>query len=644
MFDFKPYINLGCGEKSYDRINLKEEKQGEASLVYVEALSGGFDAFDKDLSIDAEKGVCIDITPDKSLRYMANYRSIQWWCDPYFGEDYEKMPSDTQFLVIEKGDGLYAVVVPVVNDEYKCVFEGNSKESFTARIFSLCENMYSCEGLAFVYAEGKNPLELTEKCVKAALKALNTGTRFREKRRYPEVLEYLGWCSWNAMKIRVNEQGMLDKCEEFKTKNIPVKWAILDDMWADIRSFCKYKYGDKHMDMINLMYSSALHSFEAAPERFPEGLKKCIEKIKQYGMKVCVWHPTTGYWRGIEEGGEAYRQLSDYLIKCDRGYYVPNWKKEKSYMYYKTIHDFFRQCGADFVKIDNQSMIDRLYKGQAPIGKIARELHSGMEASVGEHFDGAVINCMGMASESIWSRSTSAVSRCSNDFKPESKEWFTKHILQCAYNSIFQGQFYWCDWDMWWTDDGQARKNSLMRAISGGPIYVSDMIDRSNADVFEPLVLSDGSILRCDRPAMPSYDCITQDCRTSGNALKLQNTTGEYGVMAVLNIDENENPVNAKVSAEFIEGFDADEIAVYEHFSKQLTILKKNESFDVTLKNSDDYKLYIFAPVKDGFAAIGRTDKFISPKTIKYVHKEDIVLKEDGPYAYVKDGKLFEVR
>lgn len=49
----------------------------------------------------------------------------------------------------------------------------------------------------------------------------------------------------------------------------------------------------------------------------------------------------------------------------------------------------------------------------------------------------------------MWNRSTSPVSRCSDDFLPEDKAWFTKHILQCSYNCLIQGQFYYCDWNMW---------------------------------------------------------------------------------------------------------------------------------------------------------------------------------------------------
>ena len=65
-----------------------------------------------------------------------------------------------------------------------------------------------------------------------------------------------------------------------------------------------------------------------------------------------------------------------------------------------------------------------------------------------------------------------------------------------------------------------------------------------------------------------------------------------------------------------------------------------NGGVEITLSNQDEYKLYVIVPYVDGFAPIGRIDKFISPKTIQYVHGRDICLTEPGPYAYVADGEL----
>ena len=635
VFEYSCYAITKENETVTDWVRVKEQSLstfGSVAAVFAKALLN--------TPLNSECGMCIDITVKNGITsYMANYRHSEFWCRPFFGTDLTKIPDETQALVLELSKGYFCVVVPVVNDTYKCVLAGNQSGGFTAKLFSWCKNLQTVNGLAFVYACGENPARLVESCVKSALQILNNGTRHREERRYPESFEYLGWCSWDSMQINVNEQGLLEKCGEFQEKGIPVKWAIIDDMWAEIRDFYGQTYSS-FQEMVSLMHRSALYHFQADPLRFPNGLKHCIEKMNEKGITVGMWHPTTGYWRGIAPDGEAFHCLKDNLISSETGALVPDWHCGKSYLYYKTLHDFFIRCGAAFVKIDNQSMTRRFYKNLAPVGTVAKSFHDGMEASVGEHFDNRMINCMGMASEDMWSRSFSPISRCSDDFLPENRAWFAKHILQCAYNSFLQGQFYWCDWDMWWTDDGQAEKNSLLRAISGGPIYVSDKIGRSRKEVLSPLALSNGKILRCDRPCIPTKDCITQDPTKGSRALKLQNMAGDCGIMAIFNINEDENTVTADISDEWIDGSCADEYAVYEHFTQELTILKRGEHIKVTLHSPDDYRLYIFVPLNDGFAVIGRTDKFISPKTIQCVIGQEFILKENGPCAYVKDRKL----
>lgn len=193
---------------------------------------------------------------------------------------------------------------------------------------------------------------------------------------------------------------------------------------------------------------------------------------------------------------------------------------------------------------------------------------------------------------------------------------------------------------MWWTDDGQAEKNSILRAISGGPIYVSDTLDRSRAEVLKPLVFEDGRILRCDKPAVPTKDCLTKEPTTSGKIFKLQNTSNGCGVLAVFNLDAEESAVSGTISPKDVVGLSGEEFAVYEHFSKELRIVKAEESFDLQLNNADEYKLYVIVPLKEGSGMIGRTDKFISPATYTYTKSGVAELVEDGPYAYVENYKL----
>ncbi len=613
-------------------VRVTRKQVGNVEAVFLDGFS--------DMSLDSEWGAGISIEVEDVKRWMADYRHSEWWCRPEFGTAFTQVPEETQLLIYEKTDGTYGVIVPVVSEQYKCVLAG-TEEGLVAKLFSWYEGLTACKGLAFLWGEGENPHALIEECVREAMKLLNHGCRMRTERRYPELFEYLGWCSWDAFEIRVDEESLVGKCQEFQDKNIPIRWVILDDMWAEVRDFYGMEYKNRSQ-MCHLMHSSRLYSFGADPYRFPNGLKGCIDRIKSYGLKVGMWHPTTGYWMGLDPQGDAFRQVKEHLIHTVEGSWVHGPEQEKAYGFYNAFHDYLQGCGAEFVKIDHQSMSRRFFKKLGPVGQVARSYHKGMEASVGQHFDNQLINCMGMASEDMWNRNISPISRCSDDFMPENREWFTKHILQCAYNSLIHGQFYYCDWDMWWTDDGQAVKNSVLRAISGGPIYVSDTAGRSRGEVLKPLAFEDGRILRCDRPAMPARDCLTEDPVHGGRIFKVQNLCNGCGVIAVFNLDEEEKPVSGRISAGDVEGLSGREFGVYEHFSGEFRVIGAEEAFDLTLENAEAFKLYILVPLQNGCGMIGRTDKYISPASVRTNCRGTQEPVENGPYAYVENYKLIK--
>lgn len=631
MLKLEPFIRTLSGKTDTIGAICKTKEENGITAVYA------YGAIGEPMDPDFGMGIYIDVG-DEIESVVSDYRRCEFWCMPSFGNDFTNIPDETQALIYKKSNGIFGVILPVVDKEFKCVLKTENNR-LCARIFSWYDKSLRCDTLAFMHAEGTDVSYLMEQCTKRALKLLNNGIRHRTERRYPEIFDYLGWCSWDSMQIRVCEEGLIEKCNEFKEKEIPVKWGILDDMWAEIKEFQNITYNTRD-EMFQILHRGSLYSFEADHKRFPKGLKHTIDEMKKYGITVGMWHPTTGYWSGLDPNGDAYAQTKDYLIETDNGLNIPDWKTANAYMFYKTFHDFLRKCGAEFIKIDNQSMTRRYYKNLAPVGKVARSFHDAIEASVGEHFDNAMINCMGMASEDMWSRSVSPISRCSGDFQPEDAEWFISHILMCSYNSLVQGQFYWCDWDMWWTDDGQAVKNSILRAISGGPIYVSDMIGRSNKKLLEPLALSDGKILRCDRCAVPTNDCATTDPRENGKIFKIQNIASNSGIIAAFNLDSEEKTVTGTISPSDVYDLSGDEFAVFEHFSKEIKIMKKNDAFNLSLTGKDDFRLYVIVPINDGFAPIGLIDKFISPKTIKSVIGENVELSDNGTYAYVKDGIL----
>ncbi len=576
-------------------------------------------------------------------RYLADYRYSLFWCRPFFGKDFKDVPAETQTILMEKTDGTYEILLATTGDKYKCTFLGD-KWGLRARVYSAFEGLTECNTLAFVRGTGTNPYELLHRAYGFAVKMLGDKIKMREDRPYPEIFEYLGWCTCDAFYVKVSEDKILAKCEEFKQKDIPVKWTIIDDMYADIKEFDGKDWSTR-AEMMKLIHTGRLYSYNASPVRFPSGLKHCIDEIKKYGMEVGVWHPATAYWKGANPDGEVMKEHPDVFIQRN-GYYVPGTTQEQMEEFYDSFHKVIKEAGAHFLKIDNQSCYDTWYRGAAPVGEFASNMHKTLEKSVFEKFDGRLINCMCMSAENMWNRPRTAIARCSNDFLPENRDWFTNHITQCAYNCLTQGQLMWCDWDMWWTDDSQGIKNSVVRAVSGGPIYVSDTAKRSNAPVLKPLCLYDGRILRCDVPGVPTADCLTMNPEEATDAFKIFSNTGDTYYVAAFDINKDNKSAKVKVCLDdFFVQPKSDKYVVKEHFSGLRTLFCEccDYTYESVLKNQDDFRLYTLAPVVDGFAYLGLCEKFIGGITAENVTADGFTLREKGEFEFYSEKAVKKV-
>ena len=574
------------------------------SIVFDEvALENGYACY-----ISGSGSLVYGIEVQDTSEYVAIENHSPYWCRPFWGSSLSELPSKTQALLIKNGDN-YTYYLPICDSLYKTLIRGG-KGGFEFYTYVSCNGVACERQLAFICINGTDPLDVAKEAARQACRLLDNGLKLRSEKAVPKVFDYLGWCSWDALQIRVSHDGLMQKIKEFKAKKAPVRFAIIDDMWADVPSLNEVPLDTNFGDMVRVMHASKLRSFEGDPKRFPKGMKAAIEDMKKEGMtSVGVWFPTTGYWSGLEPGGAADAWQKENTVTLENGQIIVTPEKDKAERYFDGLCARVKEWGGDFVKIDNQGFHQR-YAGVYPIGKSARMIQNGIDTAADKYFDGALINCMGMPSECMFNR-TSAVSRCSDDFMPESREWFAKNILQCSYNGLLQGQFYVNDWDMWWTDDEQAVKNSLCRAISGGPIYVSDKIGRTNPEVLKPLCLPDGRIIRADESATPTADCLTSDPTKSERIFKIRNRLGSCGVCAVFNINAENKTVSGTLLARETGIADGD-CVYYEYFTKETGVLKAGQSLDITLDTNDDFRLYSFAPVSEyGEKYPGRTDIFM---------------------------------
>lgn len=609
-------------------LTVKDTPHGGRAYYVSASLDGGFSA---DKALTASLGI-----PDTS-EYLAIENHSQYWCRPFWGGSLGKLPERVQELLIKDGD-VYRVLLPVCADTFKTVICGGGGGAFI-RMSANTSRISECkEQLAFVYMEGRDPFEVLENIARDAAVMLGNGMKMRNERKYPEALEYLGWCSWDAFQIRVNHEGLLEKAKEFKDKGVPIGFAIIDDMWGDAPNLENYQTEMDFGDMVRAMHASPLRNFEGAPKRFPKGMKAAVSDLHESGIKnIGIWFPTTGYWWGVEKGSPLEEELKDVLVTSETGRIVASPEKERTEKYFDILCGKTKDFGADFVKIDNQGFHIN-YRNMASFGQSAGAVQSAIESATEKYFGGALINCMGMPSECLFNRKESAVCRCSDDFIPEDRAWFLKNVLQCSYNGLMQGQYHVNDWDMWWTDDGQAVKNSLCRAISGGPVYVSDKLGRTNPEILKPMALSNGRILRGDESAKPSADCLIGDPTVGNKIFKIYNRVGDCGVVAVYNINAKDESVSGSVGAcdmRLPEG----RYAYYEFFGRKGGILERGETLDVTLPSGDDFKLYTFVPLTDGVAVMGRTDLFMGVKAAKRDGKR-VSLAEGGDVAVISERPI----
>ena len=569
-----------------------------------------------------------------NVPYLAYYMRCQFWCRPAFGEDLRDVPKRTQALLYREG-AVWRVLWPLCGDTFTCTLEGG-EQGLEAKIYCCTSTETVLERMpALLHFSGKDPYTVLKKAALAAEKILDGRVMTVEKKPFPGIFEYLGWCSWDAMRCHISEEKLQIKANEFKEKNIPVRWCILDDMWGHVKQLKGLPEEMTTHDMVKIMHQSTLYALEADPDRFPNGLKGAIDMLHQKGFQVGVWYPTTGYWKGLAPEGPLPAQLGDTLLTLPDGRLVAAPTPEGARGFHGAMQRMLKEAGADFVKIDNQSHYRNFYTEIVPVGRVAAAVQGAIEDVTEQNFKDGLINCMGMASESMFHRRCSAVSRCSGDFQPENRAWFAKHIQQCAYNSLFQGQFHYSDWDMWWTDDEQAGKNVLCHAISGGPIYISDKIGRSRPEVLQPLCFADGRILRADEQGVPMAKCLLQDPTLSDEPLLIFNKANGCGVVAAFNIHAENKPQSGEIRIEDLKLPAGRRYLVREQLSGVCRVLEIGETLPVTLADNDSMELYLIYPLRTAITPLGRIDKLLAPKAILRKHANGCKLYEGGTFALI---------
>jgi len=293
------------------------------------------------------------------------------------------------------------------------------------------------------------------------------------------------------------------------------------------------------------------------------------------------------------------------------------------------------------VKVDNQCDQPRYFAGRVPVMEAARRLQHCLQAAA--HGTGIeILNCMCMTPENYLNWITSNVARASSDYVPFWKSGAKLHLIFCTYNSLWYSLFTWPDFDMFMSYDPYAWQHAVLRALSGGPVYLTDgPLGEPNADLISRLCFTDGRLPRPDTPAMPGRDVVFEDVYNGLKPLKAWSLArvegfGDVAMIAVINV--NAEGIGEEYEVKPSDVFDEEgQYVVYDWRTGKFGIYSLEER--VTGKLGElDWKLFIVSPVKGGVGLIGLSRIFTSPKGVRRLRKAG-----DRVFMEVEDEGVYKL-
>ncbi len=472
---------------------------------------------------------------------------------------------------------------------------------------------------------------------------LGKATQPRSAKTYPEMFTYLGWCTWEQYKSDIHETMLLEALEHIETSGLPIRYALFDD-------------GHLHHTK-----DRRLLSLETNAEKFPNGWGNLLARRGENLMWFGLWLNFNGYWRAIAEANQM-GDLNDHLAPIPRGDLKPAEGFIHAFAFYDAMIGAAQAAGFDFVKVDDQAQGLQQYQGVARPVRQAAENSQALEAACAHH-DQGLINCMAHNSVCLFNTRHSAVTRCSEDYKVNDLWRAKAHLHNSFANMLWFGPTVWGDHDMFHSNDPLAgRAMAISKAMSGGPIYVSDdPTDFDPANIW-PLCLQDGKLLRPLAPAMPLPDSVYLNPFKQAEAYRtVAPLPNEAAAFALFNLTHPEAPVTCAVGFDdYVAAADllddgqewttpAEGVLFYDWHTAAVQRLMPGEASEPIAMEAFDCRLILATPIRHGWSVIGRPDKFLSPAavSVRFVSADELILNmpESAPIviwsetAFIHDGQ-----
>ncbi len=556
-----------------------------------------------------------------------------------------KIETQGLFLLLKIDSGNYMALLPLPGPQTMSWLERRDENLFVVS-GNFGSGKVSGEIPLLGWASASDPYDACFKLWQTILKDdfYRANTTFRDKKTYPDMFKYLGWCSWEHFRQDITGENLKEAVDMLNKSEIPVRYALIDD---------------GHLKEAN----GQLIDSAAPNDKFPEGWKPVFDQRREDRVKwFGLWLNFNGYWNAIHPENQLGidDNLQNLIFEKIWGREaISNAKVPKPGLlsslafYLKMIGDAAR-FGFDFVKVDNQARNLTINKAmEQPVTKAAGNSRALETACASE--TGGLINCMAHNSICLFNTRRSAVTRCSEDYLMGDKFRAKGHLYNSYVNMSWLGYTVWGDHDMFHSSDPESgRMMAISKAMSGGPVYLSDVPDGINPDFTLPLCYNDGELLRPLAPAAALPESLFISPAHENEPFRaIAPLTGGAAAVAVYNLTEPDRAIQGYISADDYRNagimiqpqpekweIPPEELVIYDWYSGKARKIGR-EPYTFGMADFTD-RLFMLCPVRDGWAAIGRPDKYLSPAATEILSSDEnsLLLKvaEGGEILIWKDS------
>ncbi|KAF3916946.1 Alpha-galactosidase [Arthrobotrys entomopaga] len=415
---------------------------------------------------------------DAIISYFATIKHGTAWIQPHHSEHrgigrYEGFhpPRESVLAAFQTYTGDVVVFLPISSSSRTVYIKGDDKGHVVAVGRNDGRKEVDGQVVVVVARDAEEAVEEAMYWVKRIVGGMEAETTSVVEDPWTDSLKY---CTWNSLGRDLTHKRIVDAVNDLYDSGIYPETVIIDDNWQSLNND-------------NRDWGFKMTEFEADRRYFPRGLKGLVADIKRNrGVKhVAVWHGILGYWNGISPTGWI---AENYKLRSVGNGSIYVVDKEDIGRFYDDFYRFLSQQGITAVKADTQCLLDEKLPSPDK-GELFPAYLAAWRTAASKYFGTRAISCMSMLPQVIFTNHLLPTLprftfRNSDDFFPHSPDSHPWHIFCNAHNSIFTSRLnVTADWDMFQTKHEFGSYHAAARAISGGPVYITDDVGRHDLSV-----------------------------------------------------------------------------------------------------------------------------------------------------------------